>query len=366
MAQKARMFDAPPSTRTPTRTSPSILPSPLTPVCQPVPPSPLLPLVPPSPISAKRAAADSLAVERNHKRVKMRTGLPITLNAETSPATVLACADSGSEENIISLDLAQALGYCIDDSPSKNRQFVLANGSLVEAVGEMVAECSFGIEAAPTAAPMSYIFYIFIKLASPIIMWLTFLKQTRTLTEHRHRLIRVPRPANQPLQVYSVGRPMDRLFCYLNMLYVPSLPESGSEINLMTWRFALENGFQVQEGKQVIQFADGSVAVTTGVVRGELKAREDESLEFRRISKVEFYLVDNLRHDLIVGEESLEELEIFTNGRHLLFPIVNQMEPIGLNRIRHLGSFDRVLSWVKKKIGRSRRGQESSGQYRFC
>lgn len=113
----------------------------------------------------------------------------------------------------MSLDVARALGYTIDEAPSTKKQFMLVNGIIVEAIGQLVAGCSFGIESGLAAASMSCLFYVFMKLASPIIMGITFLDQTMTLSKHRHRLIKFPRLAHQPLQVYSVGRPKDRLFC---------------------------------------------------------------------------------------------------------------------------------------------------------
>ncbi|KAF2822690.1 hypothetical protein CC86DRAFT_300401 [Ophiobolus disseminans] len=310
------------------------------------------------PLIVKRAATSRIAYKSNLERVKTRTGLPLTLNAATGPATILACADSGSEENIISLDLAQALSYEIDASALQKRQFMLANGSIIEAVGAIVVECSFGLEENPAVAPMSCIFYVFMKLASPLIMGFAFLEQTMTLSKHRHRLIKTPRPAHRPLQVYSVGRPRNQLFCYLNTLYVPAIPDSGSEINLMTRRFAQKKGFSIEEGKEVVEFADGSVAMTTGIVRGRLEVRKYEgSLKLTRIPEVLFYLLENLRHDLIIGEDPLEELDIFASGQHLLFPAWDTTGPSALNRIRHLGTFDDVLSRVKKTLGRNRTRQ---------
>jgi hypothetical protein len=143
-------------------------------------------------------------------------------------------------------------------------------------------------------------------------------------------------------------------------LYVPAIPDSGSEINLMSWSYALEKGFHIQQGKEVIEFADGSIAVTSGVVRVELKIRGKNPINHRSIPRTEFYLLDTLRHNLVVGEDPLDELEVFTKGQHLFFPIPATTGPVGVNRIRHLGTLDQVLSWVKKKIGRSRRRQEPS------
>jgi hypothetical protein len=294
-----------------------------------------------------------------------RISLPLTLNAKSGPATVLACPDTGSEENIISLDLAQALGYNIFTSPLQNRTFALANGSVVEAVGEIIAECSFGMETTPAAVPMVLAFYVFIKLASPIIMGLAFLEKTKTMSKHRDRLLRVPRPAHQPIQVFSVGRPRNQMHCYLNRVYKAATPDSGSDINLMTQSHASREGLYIEPAKEVVEFADGTIAVTSGVVRAKLavgKVVMDNGTGYSAFLLTDFYIMDHLRHDLLVGEDSLEELEVFTKRHHVLFPSPYTTGPAELSRIRHLGVVDDVLSWVKKKISLIRRPHGVSSQ----
>jgi hypothetical protein len=51
------------------------------------------------------------ARSRTREFKKTHLGLPITLNARGAAATVLACADTGANVNIVSESLAQALGY---------------------------------------------------------------------------------------------------------------------------------------------------------------------------------------------------------------------------------------------------------------
>lgn len=317
----------------------------------------------PIPWTAKRLAAATSDGDQSQKRTKTRISLPLTLNANSGPATVLACPDTGSEENIISLGLAQALGYNILTSPSQNRTFALANGSIVEAVGEIIAECSFGLETTPAAVPMTLVFYVFMKLASPIIMGLAFLEQTRTLSDHRYRLLRVPRLAHQPIQVYSVGKLRNQLCCYLDYSFEVVMPDSGSEINLMTRSFANSRVLHIKKAKEVVEFADGTIAVVSGVVRAHLqinKSRNYTSGGYRTNPTADFYIMDDLRHDVIVGEDSLEELEVFTKEQQALLFSPYAVGPAGLNLIRPLGAIDEVLSWLKKKICLIRRSHAPS------
>jgi hypothetical protein len=164
------------------------------------------------------------------------------------------------------------------ETTGEKRQFMLPNGKIVEAVGQIATHCSFGIESSQIPASMSCIFQVFLSLASPIIMGMAFLEQTETLTKHRDRLVRIPRPSLQALQVYSVGRPKKDLLCYMDNILTFAIPDSGSEVDLMAPHVALERGLQVLHGEEQIEFADGSVAITSGLVQAELAVSDVDSL----------------------------------------------------------------------------------------
>ncbi|KAF2269357.1 hypothetical protein CC78DRAFT_453198 [Lojkania enalia] len=261
----------------------------------------------------------------------------------------MACADTGSEENIISADLVAALRLPIH--LESKQQFVLASGKVVQAIGQVTAPCGFGVDTSPLPTLLRCVFHVFVKLATPIIMGMAFLEETETMTKHRHRLVRVPRPAIQALQVYSLGRPRKNLVCYIDGKQALAVPDSGSDIDLMTPRFAIENGLQISHGEEMLEFADGTVAVTSGSVQVELAVNNFES-SITRIPAVNFYLLDNFIHDVLIGADSVEELEVFTKNQHALVATSDSSGPLGLNRIRHLGALDRIVSWVKGKISK--------------
>lgn len=301
---------------------------------------------------------------KRRSKAKTRWGLPVTLDTPSGPATVMACADTGSEENIISSDLAAALGLSITESETK-KQFVLANGKTVEAVAQITAFRSFGVETSSIAASMRCLFHVFLRLASPIIMGMAFLEETETMTSHRERLVRIPMPSLQALQVYSLGRPRKELLCFVDKASTLATPDSGSDLDLMSPRFALERGFQIYHAEELMEFADGSVATTSGSVQVELAVHNSESSPLfsyvNNIPAVEFFLLENLAHDILIGQDSIEELEIFTRNQHALVPASDSTGPMGLNRIRLIGAFDRVVSWVKSKILRNRNHHVSAG-----
>ena len=73
--------------------------------------------------------------ERARRPKKTRLGLPITIHQQGILATVLACADTGADVNIMSAEVAKTLGYSEYDALPEKKEFALANGKLVEAIG---------------------------------------------------------------------------------------------------------------------------------------------------------------------------------------------------------------------------------------
>lgn len=320
---------------------------------------------PPPP--AKKLHTIGSKISGSQRRHATRLGLPLRLNARDGPATVLACPDSGSEENIIAEDLARLLGYTDYEAVPLNKQFLLANGKIVESKGQIITYCWFGKETDQMSTPMACSFYVLSNLVSPLILGMEFLEKTKTLTEHRDRLVRVPARPTQVLQVCSVGRPRNHLLCHLDEELTLAVPDSGSEVNLMSPRFASERSLQVQAKEELIQMADGSLAVTSGSLQVNLAVRDpiccESTLPKQTIVLVEFLLLEDLTHDILIGEHSLDKLKVFTESQHSLLAVSDATGPARLNRIRHFGAIDRALAWVVRKLGSRTAQQRANSQY---
>jgi hypothetical protein len=293
-----------------------------------------------------------------YKRLpKTRLGLPITITVQGISATVLACADTGAEINIISNDLAQKLGFSIYEGSADPRRLALANGKVVETLGYIETTCTFGVETSITNS-MDCIFHVLPKVASSIIMGIEFLQETKTLTQYRHRLIRVPRTALQALSVCSVGQPRRILVCEMNRTDTFATPDSGSEIDLISPAFVSQRSLDIHPGGLLIEFADGSTAETSGFVRTKLSVipwlTVVPEIHVKQTVIVDFHLLEGLKHDLIVGEYTLDELKVFTDNQHVLIPADETHGPLGLNLIRYLGVVDKLRLWIKSKIGKEK------------
>ncbi|KAH6860513.1 hypothetical protein B0T12DRAFT_136344 [Alternaria alternata] len=323
----------------------------------------LSPPPPSTPLSPPRIVGPAIEPRRP---AKVRLGLPITLHNHDVPATVLACADTGADVNIMSDEVARILGYSKYDALVEKKQLTLANGKIVEAIGRIESACSFGTEIG-SSATMTCIFYVLLKVATPLIMGVEFLEQTETMTKHRERLIRVQRPALQALSISSLGKPKRLLRCELNFEETLATPDTGSDLDLMTPSFASSRGLEVYPAEEMVELADGSILTTTGFVRANLSIDPlnllgfGENAEMRMLGNsaiIDFFLLEDLAHDLIVGDESLEELNVFQDLQWALTPVSYDSHLSELNAIRHLGTVDRVISKIEKLFS----GASSNGR----
>ncbi|KAJ9667111.1 hypothetical protein H2201_002630 [Coniosporium apollinis] len=278
---------------------------------------------------------------------KTTIGLPITIETETGPATVMSCPDTGSEENIISEDLAHSLGLAMFDDAADRRFFELANGKRVQSVGRVQASCRFVSESS-ISPDLACIFYVFRNVATDLIMGRKFLGETETLTAHRERLVRLSRRVPGPLRVRAVCA-TQQVICKLGGKMVSAIADSGSELNLMSPEFARKQGYVVEEGEEVIMFADGSLAYTSGVAYVSL------SVDLRKIHgavTTAFYLLQDLVCDVLLGEDTLEDFEVFTTHQDALRTGLYDAVVSCVNRIIHIGPVERAISCVQETVVR--------------
>ena len=90
--------------------------------------------------------------------------------------------DSGSEDNIMRKDLVVQLNLEMDSTPEHQKEFRIANGKFVKALGRIIIKCAF---ARDPSVELCCMFYIFKQLISSLIMGTSFLDETETLVRYR-------------------------------------------------------------------------------------------------------------------------------------------------------------------------------------
>ncbi|KAL9025515.1 MAG: hypothetical protein Q9196_005673, partial [Gyalolechia fulgens] len=234
---------------------------------------------------------------------RTRMDLPLIIRH----STIISRPDSGSEENIMMLDLAQSLHLQLDSTPEHQREFRMANGKLVKAVGRTMADCCFAKD--PTVE-LRCLFYVFQQLISPLIMGMAFLEETQTLARNRHRLESRMIPRALPLQLCSLDYPRRRLYCLADLQPKLANADTGSELDLMSLKYVQKRGFVVQEvdlADSLVQFADGSLARLLGKVQVCISFGDGSSARHSR----EFHVLEGLTCDILLGEDFLNSTAAF-------------------------------------------------------
>ena len=285
------------------------------------------------------------------KRRKLKMALPMTINGESVQAT----PDSGSEENIMSLDLANRHKLILDTDARYRKEFQMGNGKIIKAIGyTAVPICRFTKE--PEVA-LACFFYVFEALITPMIMGMAFLQGTETLSRNRHRLEVLEPSLNKIIaKVCSLNDPKRRLLCFANAERVLANADTGSELDLISLAYARKRQFPIDdiedELDRVVQFADGCCSNLAGQINLIVRFGNDDSPRLQ----VTFYVLEGLTCDLLLGEELLDEIQAFQTYEDDFLMAEGKSSAAELSTIVWFNTIQKTLSGL---VPRRSRGMSS-------
>lgn len=304
---------------------------------------------------ARFPASQVNAPRQRGLRPRKRIFMPLIVQGGKGSIEVLACPDTGSDDNIVSLELAEELGLQLIKAEER-KAFVLANGKKITALGKALLHYTFGRGQGATldTGALTCTVYVFQTLIAPALLGAAFLAENEIYTKNRHRLIEQMVPSRQALRVNSIGAPKRGLFCRLDAWVTHATADTGSDLDLVSPEFARERGFKVEPFFEELQFADGSKGTTSGVFEvsfaiGNVDLNEPFRPREETIMSLEFFVLDGLSSNVIVGEATLGELEVLDQRNDLFVPLPRNHGQSDCNPIRLIG----------KKEGRLRTAMES-------
>jgi hypothetical protein len=279
---------------------------------------------------------------RNHRTTvlpgrvrKPRTVLPIIIDEHIFDSN----PDSGSEENIMTFELVTRLGLSIENGEEHQREFRIANGKVVKALGRVQALCAF---AKDRGVAVLASFYVFRTLVSEVIMGMDFLDSTETLTKHKYRLDKKVVSRHGIYQVSALNNPRRRLRCTATGKSMLANADTGAEMDLISLKYARLRGLKchkLEAGETQVQLADGSTTNLGGKVFLDIKMKTDGPSStsmgltrrfYSEAVKRPFYILESLTCSLLLGEETLEELNVFEKYRESL--VLENVEESCLDR----------------------------------
>ncbi|KAK2603126.1 hypothetical protein N8I77_009606 [Diaporthe amygdali] len=216
----------------------------------------------------------------------------------------------------------------------------LPSGRVIRTLGKVAGLFSFSGE--DNSYPLLCI--VLEKSVHPLVLGSHFLRITQTLTKYTNRIKKV---FSNILGLNFLGfleAEQSLLAGYLNDHAVDIVPDTGSDIMVMSLSFADRLGLTISEGRQDkirVQFIDGSEAYTLGRVRGvRYKSHWYVERGNRTIygCDCDFYIIQHLPVDAIVSNEFVEEVGVFENHMYRLKSRQPKELQFGIYGIRYIES----------------------------
>ncbi|KIX03633.1 uncharacterized protein Z518_07186 [Rhinocladiella mackenziei CBS 650.93] len=191
----------------------------------------------------------------------VRSQLPLILHGQSESAVV----DTGAKENVMSEKLARKLNLTVHKLGEATHNFVNAIGQNIKAIGYAEIRCSLREEPSQFSDTR---FWIFPKMAVPLVVGRKFLEQTKGLTKLRHCLQKIIPSKGLNLRDLHIELPRWRLSCRVGDSTVLANPDTGSDLDLISSSYVRQSGFRLRNlksNRQYVQFADGSQKRLSGV-----------------------------------------------------------------------------------------------------
>lgn len=253
-----------------------------------------------------------------------------------------AIPDTGAQFNIMAESYAKREGLSIDSSdPSKSRFLQMASGKLIKTIGTVDATWGF---ASDSSQNWKITFHILADFVYDLILGSQFLFTTKTMSHHKERLSRIPHPLGSlsVLCVNSLGFGSQQVKGHLQQEQVNALPDSGSEPNLLSYEYAQRRGWLKKmnmEDQNLLQFADGSIERTEGSISARWVPSSVKSKQEQVGLEAKFHVLRGCSHDVILGQDVLEETDMFFEHADSFFEVESDTEATGLN----------LVIWLPKK-----------------
>lgn len=190
-----------------------------------------------------------------------------------------------------------------------------------------------------------------------VILSNSFLRTTETLTKFSCRLKSKFIPSHHAPRLRLLGTPKQRIWGSINGRFVAAIPDTGSDVMLMSKRYAKKLRLKISKDeshKSCLEFADGTLANTCGMVFGvEWRFGAQGSTS----QSCDFHIMEDLPYKVILSNEFLFKSKAFSKFKDFFF---EQQNDADLSRALHELSLIKIVGPQNKAISRIQ------GFYRRC
>lgn len=226
----------------------------------------------------------------------------LQLDGELNGHAVSTFPDTGASWNFLSRAYARGRELRID--PSEKVAILMPTGKLVQSLGFV----RLGFRFKDSLEEHVLDFHVLPTCISDVILGNTFLKATSAFTRFGHCVRRTLRQV-LPHRLCFLGGTQHRMGGWLNESLVAALPDTGSDLMLMSRSYAEEKAFSIDDNLDfcvMLQMGDLSTTSTTGYVGNVEWSFSDQC--GNKMGDVElcgFWIVDDLTCDVILSDEFL-------------------------------------------------------------
>jgi hypothetical protein len=256
-----------------------------------------------------------------------------------------ATPDTGSKVNAVTRDCLRVIGGKMKLPSAADDSVLLGNGDVLRAKGSVTLRCSFAQGASGTLVRKFLVFDCLLP-GIDVLLGRPFLTFTKTLTEYSNRLKEIANLDTLP-RMMNMSLAGQGLRCYLDSVLTIAIADTGSDANLMRTDYAKQRKWDIKPvpvSKRYVLLPGNRIAQLSGRVRVRLdsvsktsaasssRATPAISANNRTITRpnaasvtthdsslqglstglvVDFYLLDKLIVDVLLGQLLLDTLDAF-------------------------------------------------------
>ncbi|KAM0820558.1 putative Peptidase A2 domain-containing protein [Seiridium cardinale] len=276
-----------------------------------------------------------------------RSILPVILNGRKE----YAIPDTGVSGNVMTRELATSLGAAIDQDPAKQYRFKNATKCHFQSSGIASLRLSFPDDPGRT---WDCDFAIVEKCAAPMTLGKAFLDATEVFTRFSHRLTKGALHMKRTIvggfkkiwKLMLMENARQKLGCQIDGDLVFAIADSGSDIDLVSREYAQFRGWDITtlpDDEGFVMLANEDIVKLTGYIETSLSIGGKSAL--RR-----FYVLDDLVNDVVLGDETLNESQVFTMHKESFVDVLDHEEDRDFCMIEWVEKFNEVEEKVDEML----------------
>lgn len=215
---------------------------------------------------------------------------------------------------MVTENFAASLGAALDRDPRKQRTFTNAVGRKFQSCG--IAELNIALPKDAGKVSRSK-FAVLKKCAEPLVLGNPFLKENEIFTKvgYSHDLVKavsssIATSTKKMFRVMHMEQPRQKLTCALDSQHALANADTGSDIDLVSLHYAQSRGWKIkrlhEHEESYVMLADEEEVQLAGYVEASLSVKGNEMMRW-------FYVLQGLVCDIILGDSTLESLDVFKN-----------------------------------------------------